>query len=247
MVNLRYHIVSLTAVFLALGIGLTLGSSFLDRVTVDTLNNQLTALEGQIGETRAENRDLGRRAGALADRDALLGEQLGERVLRGAWPRSRSWSSPARAPTRPGWSARCRSSAPAVPGCRGPGGSPTGSRWRTRRRSPTSPARWDSPPPTPSVSAAAPRSASPTCSSTRPRRRWRALRGRGARGPIPVASRRPRTRSCRRNREQDGPGGPDGAEPELLAALRAAGYVEYQQASSDAEGPVRLRRPGCAT
>ena len=35
MINLRYHIVSITAVFLALGIGLTLGSTFLDRVTVD--------------------------------------------------------------------------------------------------------------------------------------------------------------------------------------------------------------------
>jgi hypothetical protein len=44
--------------------------------------------------------------------------------------------------------------------------------------------------------------------------------------------------------EQDGADGPDGVEPELLAALRAAGYVEYQQASSDAEGPIRLRPGG---
>ena len=31
MINLRYHIVSITAVFLALGIGTALGGTFLDR------------------------------------------------------------------------------------------------------------------------------------------------------------------------------------------------------------------------
>jgi hypothetical protein len=38
MINLRYHIVSLTAVFLAIGIGLAFGSSFLDQATVDGIN-----------------------------------------------------------------------------------------------------------------------------------------------------------------------------------------------------------------
>ena len=53
MINLRYHIVSLTAVFLAIGIGLTLGSTFLDRATVDNLNAQLENLE-----TSLEDRDV---------------------------------------------------------------------------------------------------------------------------------------------------------------------------------------------
>jgi hypothetical protein len=33
MINLRYHIVSITAVFLALGIGLAFGAAFIDRAT----------------------------------------------------------------------------------------------------------------------------------------------------------------------------------------------------------------------
>src|SRR5690606_29453864 len=44
------HIVSLTAVFLAIGIGLTLGSTFLDRATVENLNGQLENLETRLGE-----------------------------------------------------------------------------------------------------------------------------------------------------------------------------------------------------
>jgi hypothetical protein len=50
MINLRYHIVSLTAVFLAIGIGLTLGSTFLDRATVENLNGQLENLEARLGD-----------------------------------------------------------------------------------------------------------------------------------------------------------------------------------------------------
>lgn len=60
MINLRYHIVSLTAVFLAIGIGLTLGSTFLDRATVENLNGQLENLE-----TRLDDRD--ERIGVLED------------------------------------------------------------------------------------------------------------------------------------------------------------------------------------
>ena len=41
MINLRYHIVSLVAVFLALGMGIVMGSTVIDRVTVDALNNNL--------------------------------------------------------------------------------------------------------------------------------------------------------------------------------------------------------------
>ncbi len=50
MINLRYHIVSLTAVFLAIGIGLTFGSTFLDRATVDNLNGQLDSLETRLSD-----------------------------------------------------------------------------------------------------------------------------------------------------------------------------------------------------
>ncbi|MGH9275294.1 MAG: copper transporter [Acidimicrobiales bacterium] len=83
MVNLRYHIVSITAVFLALGIGLTLGSSFLDRVTVDNLKERLDMVQERVEETRAENDALQSRVGALEQREQDLATELPERLLAG--------------------------------------------------------------------------------------------------------------------------------------------------------------------
>ena len=54
MINLRYHIVSLVAVFLALGLGIVMGTTVIDRVTVDALNNKLDAVERSVGETRQQ-------------------------------------------------------------------------------------------------------------------------------------------------------------------------------------------------
>jgi hypothetical protein len=83
VINLRYHIVSITAVFLALGIGLTLGSSFLDRVTVDNLESQLTEVEEQVRETRDDNRALNERKDRLEERDAALAAELPEQLFAG--------------------------------------------------------------------------------------------------------------------------------------------------------------------
>jgi hypothetical protein len=83
VVNLRYHIVSITAVFLALGIGLTLGSSFLDRVTVDQLKQRLDDLQTRVEESDAANDELGGRLGALEQRDQDLATELPERLLAG--------------------------------------------------------------------------------------------------------------------------------------------------------------------
>jgi len=74
MINLRYHIVSLTAVFLAMGIGLTLGSTFLDRATVDNLNGQLETLEARLDERDQEIGELRDRV----DRGEALQEALDE-------------------------------------------------------------------------------------------------------------------------------------------------------------------------
>lgn len=76
MINLRYHIVSITAVFLALGIGLTLGTSFLDRVTVDTLKQQLDDVEARVQATDAENSALSDEVGQLLERDRGLADGL---------------------------------------------------------------------------------------------------------------------------------------------------------------------------
>ncbi|MDG2112061.1 MAG: copper transporter [Actinomycetota bacterium] len=59
MINLRYHIVSIVAVFLALGIGLALGSTFVDSVLVSELEDQVDQLEA---DTLA----------AVAERDAAV-------------------------------------------------------------------------------------------------------------------------------------------------------------------------------
>lgn len=80
MVNFRYHIVSITAVFLALGLGVALGGTFLDRVTVDLL-------EANIDRAEARIRRADERVGELTD-DLSRAEQrekslteIGGRVL----------------------------------------------------------------------------------------------------------------------------------------------------------------------
>ncbi|MDZ7676332.1 MAG: copper transporter [Acidimicrobiales bacterium] len=75
MINLRYHIVSLTAVFLAIGIGLTLGSTFLDRATVENLNGQLQRLEDRLGEREQEVEDLRDQVEQFEQRRTALDEQ----------------------------------------------------------------------------------------------------------------------------------------------------------------------------
>lgn len=53
MINFRYHVVSLTAVFLSLAVGLVLGSTVLNGPMMDALNNQLTSL-GQANQQLRE-------------------------------------------------------------------------------------------------------------------------------------------------------------------------------------------------
>lgn len=77
MINLRYHIVSLVAVFLALGLGIVMGSTVIDRVTVDALDNRLGEVQRSIGAIRDENRRLSDQLKqgqdfALTTRDQLL-------------------------------------------------------------------------------------------------------------------------------------------------------------------------------
>lgn len=54
MINFRYHVVTLTAVFLALGLGILLGSTFLDRTFVDALDTQVSRLERRVVAKGAE-------------------------------------------------------------------------------------------------------------------------------------------------------------------------------------------------
>lgn len=53
MINFRYHVVSLVAIFLSLGIGVLVGSSFIDRGTVAVLR----ATQQRLADTNGELRD----------------------------------------------------------------------------------------------------------------------------------------------------------------------------------------------
>ena len=72
MINIRYHIVSITAVFLALGIGVALGSTFLDRATVNVLDSQIRSAENRIRATNEENDRLNQQVSESRERDASL-------------------------------------------------------------------------------------------------------------------------------------------------------------------------------
>ena len=79
MINLRYHIVSITAVFLALAIGVVMGTSFLGKATVDQLKTQINRAERRIDATEKENSRLTTEVKRLDQRDdamRLQGPQL---------------------------------------------------------------------------------------------------------------------------------------------------------------------------
>jgi hypothetical protein len=84
MINFRFHIVSLTAVLLALGIGLVLGTTFLDDATISGLERQLSGLENDLDSARERNDEQGERLSALEDESDQLAEQMGERLYEGA-------------------------------------------------------------------------------------------------------------------------------------------------------------------
>jgi Copper transport outer membrane protein, MctB len=83
MINFRFHIVSLTAVLLALGIGLVLGTTFLDDATVEQLENQLDGLENDLDRAQARNEEQQSRLSGFEDEANELATQLGERLYDG--------------------------------------------------------------------------------------------------------------------------------------------------------------------
>ena len=83
MINFRFHIVSLTAVLLALGIGLVLGTTFLDDAVQQTLKSQLEGLQGSLNRARERNDDLEAQLNQYKDEASAMNSQLGERLYRG--------------------------------------------------------------------------------------------------------------------------------------------------------------------
>lgn len=83
MINFRFHIVSLTAVFLAFAVGLVLGTTFLDDATERQLNRQLDDLDNDLAAAQRNNTHLQGQLDRFEEEDEGLDAQLGERVLRG--------------------------------------------------------------------------------------------------------------------------------------------------------------------
>ncbi|MFZ4519229.1 MAG: copper transporter [Microthrixaceae bacterium] len=74
MINFRFHLISLVAVFLALGVGVAMGASFVDRATVDSLRGRVDDLDRgfrdrgqQIEDLEGQLRQSDEQAAALGD------------------------------------------------------------------------------------------------------------------------------------------------------------------------------------
>ncbi|WP_160050449.1 copper transporter [Nocardiopsis sp. FR4] len=79
MIDFRYHLVSIIGVFLALTVGLVLGTTMLQDPLLNTLQSETADLRGQADELRAE-RDVADRVNAGADEmaEAVSGELLSD-------------------------------------------------------------------------------------------------------------------------------------------------------------------------
>ena len=79
MISLRYHIVSIAAVFLALALGVVLGSTSLSSRLLSTVGGQRETLQEQVTHLEGERADLRTRLSA-ADR---FGEAVGPLAVQG--------------------------------------------------------------------------------------------------------------------------------------------------------------------
>ena len=79
MVNFRFHLVSLTAVFLALAAGITIGAGVVDRATVDQIERQLSDVAERREATNTEND----RLRADLAQWGQFSEQAGDQVVTG--------------------------------------------------------------------------------------------------------------------------------------------------------------------
>ena len=64
MIDFRYHVVSIVAVFLALAIGIVLGSTELQGTTIDVLRNTSQQIKNQYDATHARNAELNQQVSA---------------------------------------------------------------------------------------------------------------------------------------------------------------------------------------
>jgi Copper transport outer membrane protein, MctB len=65
MINFRFHIVSLIAVFLALALGIVMGATVVNRAIVDRLNDRIDTVEANANKRKAESDQLRNEVGQL--------------------------------------------------------------------------------------------------------------------------------------------------------------------------------------
>jgi hypothetical protein len=65
MINFRFHIVSLIAVFLALALGIVMGATVVNRAIVDRLNDRIDTVEDNANKRKAESDQLRGQVGQL--------------------------------------------------------------------------------------------------------------------------------------------------------------------------------------
>jgi hypothetical protein len=85
VIDFRYHLVSIVAVFLALGIGIVLGSTELQGSTIDVLRSTSDSLQNQLNAARAQRGGFEQAAGAS---DAFL-QTAEPKLLSGMLPGTR--------------------------------------------------------------------------------------------------------------------------------------------------------------
>ena len=93
MINFRFHIVSLIAIFLALALGVVIGAGVIDRGVVDALDSRLNSVEARSDRIQGENDELqdanSRLSGAITAEEPfavdgrLVGETTGVLAVRG--------------------------------------------------------------------------------------------------------------------------------------------------------------------
>ncbi|HZJ25996.1 MAG TPA: copper transporter [Acidimicrobiia bacterium] len=65
MINFRFHLISIVAIFLALTIGIVMGATVIDQGIVDRLNGRITAVSNRAEERRRANEALAQDVGRL--------------------------------------------------------------------------------------------------------------------------------------------------------------------------------------
>src|SRR3954447_19576890 len=58
MINFRFHLVSLVAVFLAMGLGILVGSTVIDQKIVNRLESEIASVRNENKTRKAESKDL---------------------------------------------------------------------------------------------------------------------------------------------------------------------------------------------